>query len=485
MATVMDAISEAIRETIDQGISDSLPKLDPVLTNVVRTSQNVVRSNIGRDWKVKHTFTGALSGAHMYRAGAGPDVTIDGSAGTGTVTVYGTGQSWQGVDEMAGSNLIQRVITLKRGMGNFQVPFNLFRVDKLDASVGSVVGEIVRGAAKRHSLSDVHSFWKLNATGNAIGKITADGSGTDITNTTQAFTLTDGRIRSFYPGLYVDIYTDSSGPANLVNTAAVCIVDKVDYFAKSVSIRTVASSDTAALSASTAYWLVPGSKEGVSGNIGSGDGTGDNSPAGLKDWIKTSGTVQGITLSAYPQFKSIVDTTNSGALESDVLNKYIGGFVDALGMGLDTILTTTGVMLGFLENISSTQQLIRYENQNAALQVKAGFQPMGYMYDGKVYRFATSPNCHTGKVFIIKLGDGNLKKYVPPRLPKVQSEGRFAGECEFVAPLMGFNSIFAPLLANSAVTDSLQAPYENWCEYCMHEPMGIELGTFDENIYTA
>lgn len=486
MATIMDAISEAVRETIDQGITDSLPKLDPVLANVVRTSQSVMRDNIGRDWKVKHTFSGALSGAHMYRSGGGADVTIDGSSGTGAVTVFGSGQSWQGVDEMAGGNVIQSTITLKRGMGNFQVPIHLLRIDKLDASVGPLVAEIVRGAAKRHSLSDVHAFWKLAATGNAIGKFTAAASSEDITNTSQSVTLTDGRIRSFYPGLFVDLYADNSGvPGTLMNTAAVVIVESVDYFAKAITLRTVATSDTVNLTASTAYWIVPGSKEGVSGNITSGDGTGDQSIAGLKDWIKTSGSVQGISLSAYPHFKSIVDTTNSGALESDTLNKYIAGFQDALGMELDTILTTTGVLMGFLENINSTQQLVRYDIQGNALKVEAGFQGVGYQFDGKVYKLATSPNCHTGKVFVIKLGDGNLKKYVPPRLPKAQSENRFAGEVEFVGPIFGSTNIFMPLHSNSNLTDSLQAPYENWCEYCMHEPMGIEIGTFDENVYTA
>lgn len=489
--SIMGIISEAIRETIDQGLTDSLPKQDPIFNSVVRTSTGVMRTGIGRGWQVKHNFTGALSGAHMYRSGNGATELIDGSTGTGTVNVYGTGQSWQGIGEMAASNIIQRAITLKRGMGNFMVPFHLFRVDKLDASTGPLVAEIVRGAARRHSLSDIHAFWKLAATGAPIGEIVADGSGTDITNTSQNFVLQAGRIRSFYPGLYVDVYTSSTTGAvggtvtNLVNTDSVIVVEKVNYFTKTITLRTVAGSDTASMTASNYYHLVPGSKEGVSGNIGSGDGTGDNSPAGLLDWIKSSGTVQGISLTAYPQFSSIVSTSESGALESDVLNKHIGGFMDALGMGLDTIITTEGVMLGFLENINSTQQLVRYDGQDRALAVKAGFQPMGYMYGGKTYRFLTSPNCHTGQVFVVKLMDSNLKKYVPPRLPKAASEGRFAGECEFVAPLMGSTSIFLPLLSSSAVTDNVQAPYENWCEYCMHEPMGIKLGTFDENIYTG
>lgn len=488
MASVMDVVSEGIRETIDQGIGDMLPKLDPVMKNIIRTSTGVARSSIGRDWEVRHTYCGSISGAHYFRAAAGPDVSV-GASTNSNLTVFNTGQGWQGLDEMSGPGLLQRTIQLKQGIGNFPVPLHILQSDRLDASVGPVISKLVQGAARRHSLSDVHCFWKLEATGNAIARITADGSGTDITTTPQEFTLADGRIRMFYPGLFVDLFGDTGGASttagvdvtdNLNNTSTSVVVRSVDYVNQKIKLRTV--SGTAALAANETVWIVPGSK-----GSDRTAGTVANAPGGLVDFIKSTGNLYGtsIALSSFPEWGSIVDTSLSGALESDILNKYVAGFMDAYGVDLDTLLMTTGVMTGFLENINSTQQLIEYNLQGEALDITAGFHPLGYMFDGRVFKLATSPNCHRGTCWGVKLNEQNWKKYVPPRLPRSRADGRFAGEVEFVSPAMGFNSIFQPLhnSSDASVTNIMQAPYQNFCEYAFDDPRGIRLGIFEENIY--
>jgi hypothetical protein len=393
--------------------------------------------------------------------------------------VYGTGNTWPGLGEIAGPGFIQSTITLTQGRGNFAVPMQLLQSDKLDAAVGSAVAEIVKGAAKRAALANVHAFWKVASSSGgtpSIGTI-AGVTGTNISATPATWTLTGGRIRNFFPGMFLDVQTDSSGvPDNTDDndgTTAV-VVTAVDYIQRKVTLRTLgvggSASDVTLLTGST-YHLCPRDSSGM--------------PNGLIDWVKSSGTVFGIALSSYPQFSSIVDSTLSGPLTTDILNKYIGGFEEAYGAELDTIIMTTGTLLAFLQNLDDTSQLLRYDVQGQALNVKAGFQGFSYTYGGRNLRILISQACPEGHVWVLKMGDGNIKKYVPPMLPKGKGDSRFGGEIEFVAPQMGSTSIFMPFYSSSNVTDNLQAPYHTWCQFAARMPQGIHLSTFATNLYAG
>lgn len=499
MADLMDTIADIIKVEIDQGIEDSLPELDPVVAQAIPTATGVYKSGLGHDWKVKHTFSGSMSGSHGWRSPLGGSPDLSGAFGT-TATpatnfgIYGTDsvQTWQNMNQISNTGFIQKELQLKEGYGNFNIPLQLLRADKLDASVGSAVAEIIKGAAMREALSEVHAFWKEAPTGATlsqnIGGFTAAGEVVDATGLSHEFTLTTGRIRSFFPGLAIRLWeSDGTTAANANGTENVepTWVASVDYTRKTIRLKTRADSVSTTLN-SAAYFITPFSAESsVAANA-------VVSPSGLADWVRTSsGTVGaanrvfGIDLEVYPQFQSLVNTGESGALSSDLLNKYIGGFVDAYGSQLDTIVMTAGTMLGFLENIDSTSQLVRYDVQGTALNVKAGFQGMGYMYDGKVYRIMTSPNCPTGVVYVLKLGGQNLRKYVPPRLDRAGTQSEFRSRCEFLGPVLGYSNIFIPVRSSDAVTDFLQAPYYNWCEYSPRDVKSIKMGTFDENIFVA
>lgn len=467
MATLMETVQEIILEEIDQGITESLPELDPVFTQVVRSAVGVRRDGIGRDWKVKHTFNGSICGAVSWHSPQGETVTMDGSHDGDGFTLFGDGHTWQGIGEMPGAGIIQKVIQLVQGRTNFPVPMELMRSDLLSASTGSAVAQIIKGFAKRYNLAGIHCFWKED-TNNVIGTITPTGNITTA-STGQVYTLTAGRIRSFFPGLLLDPYQSNSIIGSVDNPVA---VTAVDYLAKKITIRTVTGTRAVGTT----------STDFKPHNVDS------QSPAGLIDWVKSSGTLfnNALSLTKYPQFRSIVDSGFSGALESENLNKVIGGFVDAYGTELDTIVTTAGTMLGFIQNMESTQQLIRYNVQGKAINVTAGFQPFGYVYDGRTFQFLTSPNCQIGNVWVLKLRGGNIRKYVPPRLPGSKSDGRFSGEIEFVAPLWGSSTIFAPLHdTNGKQTNMLQAPGYSYMEFTPQFPQAIRASTFGENVYTG
>lgn len=511
--TIMDSLSKTIKEEIDPTINETLPELDPTFKQIARSSVGVTRDGIGRDWKKIQVFSTSIAGTHTWRSAAGGSL-VDGLGGRNLQVEAGAGQygtgslrTWQTLDQMTTPGFVQRYCTLVQGYGNFHVPLDVMRTDKLDASVGSVVAQITKGAAKREALSQVHAFWKLGhastytpgagVQGNLIGTITSiSASAQDIPAPTSApveCKLQSGRIRSFFPGLLIDIF--AAAGTSVINSTNPVVVMRVDYLKKSIWIKkTAGSAASNGIVANTASPLLV-----LPWNNGSTDltsTTASYSPSGLVDWIKMATTAEsdsspttsvfGINLKWYPQFSSIVDTSLSGALTSDVLNKYIGGFSDAYGSELDTILTTPGVILGFLENIDSGAQLLRYDTQGEALAVEAGFMPFGYVHDGKKYRIMTSPNCPTGVVYVLKLGDKNIQKIVPPRLDGVRSDSKFSSEIEFVAPVFGGNGIFMPAYNTSGqLTDAVQAPYLTYCEFMPKMVQGIKIGTFAENIYTA
>jgi len=480
MANLMDTIAETIKEEIDQGIDESLPKLDPVATQAVPTSAGVYRTGIGRDWKVKHTFSGSISGSFAWRNATGGTVAIDGSDGANSFSLFGTDalETWQGVNEISSAGFIQKELQLKEGFGNFLLPLKLLRSDRLDASVGSVVSEIVKGAAKRVALSQVHSFWKEDSDNN-IGAFTAAG---EVLNTTaKEFTLTAGRIRSFFPGLAVQIFkSDGSAPTGMDASEPVW-VDDVDYLKKSIKlVRRSGASNVTLPSASVLILPYDGATSNADNSV---------APSGLNDWIKdgteTDTNVFGIDVTAYSQFRSI-KASPGGVPDTSVLNKHISGFNDAYGAELDTILLAEGMMLAIVDNIADNTNFVRYDLQNENLAVKQGFQPINYMYNGKLYRIMTSPNCPNATVYVVKLKDQNLRKYVPPKLQGAGSESRFNGSVEFAAPVMGSRNIFLPVTSNDKPANFMQAPHLAWCEYCPKMVQSIKLDGFtDTSIYTG
>jgi len=480
--TVRDSIVTYLRETIDQGITESLPGICPVASEILKTSKGVVRDSLGRGWAVKHTYEGALCGTHEWMAATGGATVMDGN-NTGTPMVYAAGRGWPGLSDMSGPALIQRTISLVEGRGNYPIPIEIMQTDLQDAAVGSLVSLTKKNMAKRINLSQVHAFWKLNSQ-NAIGAFTGDGQQINTT-TARTLTLTEGRIRNFYPGLMIRIYSDNNGPDARVGSSDSLIVVAVNYLKKQIKVQAVAGTCTP--QNGNKHWLLPRNS-----NAGTSSATAElsNCVEGLIDWHKASGTLFGgsLDLSLFPQFSSINDQTFSGPLTSDHLNLLIGGFNEAYGMPLDTIIMTNGMQLAFLQNVTDTQQLLRYEVQGAAPKVVGGWAGMGYMYDGKVYKIMTSPCAHTGKLWILKLGDNNYRKYVPPRLPGATSGGEAgAQEVEFVGEVLGYaRDIFGvPLASTGAPSDRLQAPYTVKMQYAPEQVQAICAGVFDEWLYTA
>lgn len=484
--TVMAAIANYLRETIDEGLTDVLPDIDPYMRNTWKTSLGVYETQqrgggIGRAFEAKHTYEAGLAGTQEWvSALGGSDASLSGASGGDGITVYGLPSAgWPSIADMAAGGTIQATYALVQANGGYPIPMHLLAADKLNAAIASSVNSIVRGAAKRSLLSDAHVLWKLNASNSIATFVGTSDTNSGFSTTPIALTLASGRIRSFYRGLAVSIFSDSAGLPNAEkNNSCKIFVVRVNPADNIIWVRTV-SGTTSAMATGSTFHILPRNSRGSSAEL-------SNSPNGLVDFHKASGTIAGnISLTSYPELASLVSTSQTGALTSDVLNAVIAKMMEDFGVELDTIVTTQGVVQGLVQNQETIGQLVRYEVQGEAIAVKAGYAPVKYVINGKEFRILVSPMCPKGHVWIQKLGDKNYVKYTPPKYPSTTTKSEFSGEIEFVGPLFGSNNEFMPQYATDGstvtLTDKLMVPYVKRVQFGCRNPRAIHLSEFSEN----
>lgn len=478
--TLIGALANLLREEIPNGIEDSLPGLDKTALQIKRSNMGVERSGIGRSWQVKHTLSSSiLAGGMSWRLASGPSggVAWDGTSGNGTFTGYNssTPQNYLGITETLNPGTIQRTLTLVQGHGNVHIPTNLTQVDKLDASIASSFKEITKGVSNRIALGHLHSLFKTIPTGTeGAGSLASfTQSGTTLGTTPTAYTLTGGRIRNLSPGLVVDLFARSGGTK--INTVPIAIYS-IDPLASAVTLVALASNSDTYTNAASMDIVPYGSRTSGTTTL--------ISPSGFEDWLKSSGTIYGISLTTYPWFKSLVGA-ETGALSSTILNKYIMGFMQGYDMSIDTFLTTDGVLNGILENIEDAQQLVRYDVTGKPLDVTLGYSGIGYRAGNNLVKFMTSTMMPSQTLYGVKLGNSNIKRYVPPRMDKTVSGFSGDSEVEFMGPAMGYTGPIIPLNnSTGGPTDFVQAPFQFYTEYAPSEIRGIKITGLQESIQT-
>lgn len=452
---VIDALDKVIKEELSPGIRESLPDIDDVFKEIVTTSMGVERDGLGRDWKFIHTFETGLSGAYAVRSAAGSSIV----SSLDNVNMFDAPQGFPTYTEATATSFLQKTITLKEGFGNIAIPHQYLRADQLTASIGSAVKAILRGTAKKVAHLHAVNFYADDVTNVSIGDvgdISATGTNNGTTAVTVDFSGTDasGKVNRFFPGLLVDIY-DSTGTTHR-NSAFLVVVDQVDPLGNTVVFKSVNGSSTISFDDDDFVTFKDSKGQGFSG---------------LNSWIKASGSVFGINLATYPQFKSLIQAIG-GNLTEQVLNANMANFHDSYGgkYFLDTIITTAGVTTTLINDLDS--DVNRFARQGKTLSVQGGWDEVGYSYKGRPCRWLISSyvNGRTaagGDLYAIKTAEQNIQRFVPPALPGSASEGMFDGSVEFVAPLGGFSGIFMQSrLASGAASDGIEAPFvcvQEWC----------------------
>jgi hypothetical protein len=480
--TLINSISEEIEERLTPGIRDSLPRLDPFTRYLYSTAMGVERgTNLGRDWKVLHTLTEGMSGVFEWRDAGGTQPQQ--FTGTAHFVAPGAPEGYPGLDESVNPGLVRKTISLVKGTGNLFIPHEFLRADQSDAAIGKAVARIIRGAATNIAMADIHSLYAMDSF-KSIGTVGAVSYGDS--NTTATIVVKYNSVRALRGALGVDIY-DSTG-ATRRNEGLKLFVDNVRF------IPDEADAGYGAINVRARDNSVLNGLGIVAGDIIVRANSISKGPLGPEQWLVTTGTVFGIDVAEYEQFKSIVDTSVGGTFTEKVWNKYAGRFKKACGREHfpDTWVTSDGVMNAHVNN---SDGLSRFDRTGRLFDIKVGYEfgETPFIYGGMKCRLITSDFMPTlslmtsgnetcgGRMWGMKTRERNLVRYLPPRLPGAASDARFGREVEFTCPLM--NSIFTPMhTSDGRISNYQEAPLDRWIAIAPEWMPGVLLGGLAEDL---
>jgi len=508
----MDALDNFIREELPATISESLPAIAPVYKYIESSSLGVKRNGIGRDWEVMHLFSTGVAGliqsvdprgalfddnaTYMQSRILDPSAPAIAIFPSATATPHTTS--------------LKRILTLGMTAGNFTIPTTWMSADALSTSQIKQVAQDIKAVGELRAITEAQSFFM--SSDNVLARIDNYVSTNEATGSI-TFTVApgSGRTSFFRVGMMVDILdhagsgtsstpnfgTDVNG-TDVVNysdggTYIPLIVADVDYLSGVITLAHTGNADgDLGLEAADLVGGVAISDDDFVVLRGCGTVSGREQKSwGLEDWMKSSGQIMGgsgtntnrlwggLDLDTQSQFKSQVKDV-AGPLTDTVMNGYIGGFLDAYpGQTLDTLITTMGVTLKYIEQPGLYNNRMFYDRTGKTLDVAGGWDDVSYSFNGRKLRWITSPMCIAGRLYGIKMNNGNIKRYLPPKV--AGSDGRIGSEVEFLAPLGGSTSIFKIAHASSGASQALlEAPFWQYCLVCPVDVKGVKLTSLTE-----
>lgn len=468
MAAAISALDTLIKQEIAEGIREMRIEIDPVWSEIITTSMGVERKGLGREWKFLKTYTSGISGAYEFQTTAvrdGGTLTLDNAS----VKMFGLGNGWPTRGRSTAPSFPQSDISLVEARGNMFVPMQWLQLDEFDSSVGSAFKELLKGCAFKASLAHSIAFYTADADDfKVVDSLAVSSSASEHTITIDNADATKalGRIQMLHNGQLVDIYTSGD---SAVNSDSEWVVTSVDYLNNKFNITKISGSDIAITAED--YITVVNSR-GLQ-------------PEGLRSWMVTAASstkvmdrTNGIDTGDHPEYGSLL-VTESGPATEKILTKHIGTFDERVGTmcKLDTIITTAGVTHGYLEN---EDNLARYERNGRRLDIKGGWADIDYGYHGENFKWAISSYSEPKKIFVLKLGGGNIKEFVPPAIPGTGGYTDFSNEIQFVAQMGGATSIWLHERNSDAITDVLEAPFLRQCQLSPDKPQGIIISGLDE-----
>ncbi|KPL13121.1 hypothetical protein AMJ85_00240 [candidate division BRC1 bacterium SM23_51] len=479
--TILEStFSHTLREELLPNIYERGVIRDPVYAMAKRTWSNVVRNDgLGRDYKVKKVWGMGTAGGGSFGSPLGSDMIND---ATWSFSAFGTPETWPGYDEVSAPTFLTSEVQLVKHKLNLFVPRDILQTDRLNSSIGAVIPFYVKGLSKLALQQELGTFYSTLPTTVALASIgDASTTVTDVSGDTGAINVdlsgasssgATGRIHRFEKGMLVDLY-DETGTTKR-NSNFLVYVDNVDHAAQVVRLRRI---DGGELQDSTP----------LGGGINYDSDEGDDDIIVLKDSIGfTPGTMAawvadgtdittffGITVANHSEFKSIKRDILGAPLTESILNSRIGYFKESFRDGdLPRGITTSGVLLGFIENIDSNVQgatdggavgvygpRFRYERNGRAVDVEAGWDRFNYRYGGRRIEISTSTYMEKGR---FQAGMFDIDRYVPPPIPGTRMDQRIGDEMQFLASSgsSAYDSIFTRYDHNGKFSNLLQAPAE-------------------------
>ncbi|KKM16915.1 hypothetical protein LCGC14_1680990, partial [marine sediment metagenome] len=433
------------------------------------------------------------------------------------------------------AGVLKRILSLHMTTGNFSVPLTWMETDVLSASQSKQVARDIKAVGELNAMVEATGFHSLpvaNQSGFETKVLGSISNATEVgSSNTVLITLNEkyGTIHNFRPGMVIDVVagdrtdggtlqdgiaTDGTDRRNYDNSNVYVhvIIQDVDYINRQFTVVGVNNSTGA---------IEPWADDVTGTVLGSWGITTDNNEVnqydyivlrdcsvytagtrpmpswGLEDWMKSSGQILGgsaadeaLDLDTYSQFKSSV-TAISGPLTEDVLNKYVGNYLDAYpGLGLDTIITTNGVTQKHLQQFGLYNNKNFYDRQGKSLNAKGGWSEVNYEFNGRILRWIVDPMCLKNRLYALQLSNGNIKRYVPPTITSGDAmiSGASAGlngEIQFLAPAGGHTGVFMVARTSSgAVLDILEAPFFQYNLIAPIMPNGVKLTDLTETSLT-
>jgi hypothetical protein len=375
-------------------------------------------------------------------------------------------------------------------VGNLGIPITWIQGEQLSSNQIRQVALDIRKVGEGRALQEATSFFM--PANNCVAQIDnwTTGQGKTTANAASTFTVKagTGRTQYFRVGQMVDILADSGGTPqfgtatngsdrrNYSTSYYPLIISNVNYLTGVITVSSTANADISGLSIADDDWII------LRDNHVSA--TREMRTYGLNDWIKASGQIMGgsatignilnpgLDIDSQSQFASHVKAVNAPITDS-VLNTEFGLFAQAYtGSVLDTIVTTMGVQMKYLESPTLSNNRMVWERQGNALDYVGGWDRIMYTFGGQRFKWLVSNLCLGGHLYGLKLANSNIKRYIPPRIGATNDE--VGSEVEFVASLPQGNnggSIFK--LAHSSAgqtTVVLEAPF---MEYVLVAPVDV------------
>lgn len=519
MAQAIAALDNLIKEELPMMITEAGPEIAPVFDKIKRTALGVKKQEgLGRGYEVIHLYETGTAGLIESGDPQGPQMeTITGgmvqrlSQTTPHVASHLT--IFPDAKDSPHMGDIKRKLTLHKVVGNFSIPPAWKQADLLNASQIKKVARDMKAVAKLKAIYEASSFFSHSATNTSSGVNQVLGRIKSIEQVTGAYgkiTINEeyGRIANFRQGMRIDLVAnDASGyicegenalgedvlnyEGGATSVYIKLLITGVDYLGKSINVKAINSStgasvdfDLANTDAGDAFSVVPAEDDWITAAHTSRISNRPQLSWGLNDWIKggateyilggSSANKAALYLGDYPQFKSQVKAVN-GPLTDDVINGYIGGYLDAYpGETLDTVITTQGVQLKWLQQPGLYNNRQNYERTGKALSFKGGWSQISYEFAGRTYEWIMSPMCLSKTLYAMKFGGDNIQRFSPPRLGGM--EASMGPEIEFLAPLGGHDGVFMVSHASSgAPQELLECPFWYYNLICPTDPRACKL----------
>jgi len=509
--TVMDALDPYIREELPRLSMESLPGIDPIYSQQIRTSQNVQRDRIGRQWEIMHRFETSISGQYEPRA-----ATLGTPYTTATTSLFHNTQiGFPDAAETPHVSTVTRILGMNCHKGNFNIPTDLLKPAALNSSEFDGILLDLAGLAKLRAQLEAVSFYSPSA--GYLGILPLGGGTESNSDYSMTFTPTSTRIRWWKNGMMVDVF-DLAAATQKVNENATAtdiplVVDAVDYLAGTVKLTNwnaafkIGGGENnclggADLDAQAGYIFPRGVVQGGA-DTGSSGTLYQTGHYGLEDWLIASGTLFGdayawnqagndktaaFTIANYPQFKSQVTADLGAPLTELILNREMTNFIDAYGATIDTIITTAKVIQKYSEQSTLGPNRFNYDRGGSVLNLAGGRTTVTYDFEGRSINVLVSPYCQAGTLYGLKLGEGNLKRYVPPRAQGIGGVGSpgtgmdMGEEIEFLIPQGGGDSIFRILSDGSGNAIAMvEAPFSQYSQVAPLDVRGIKIAGITES----